>query len=258
MTHVKTEAQIKGIREACRLAASTLRYLGPLIRPGIRTTEINAAAHEYICDHGARPACLNYRYQDFPPFPGSVCVSVNEEICHGIPGVRQVQDGDLVKVDVNLELNGFYGDTCKTFPVGTLSLEAYRLMLVAKMALRLGIEEVGPYKPLNNIGGVIGAFVLRNGCSVVTQFCGHGVGLELHEPPQIMHISTYRSGPLMLPGHVFTVEPMINAGVHEAIFLEDRWTARTADGGWSAQYEHTVLVTQTGYEILTLVDGEEP
>lgn len=243
---IKTQKQIDGIRNSCRLAAKTLKYLEPFVVPGVTTGEINDLAEKYIRENGAIPAPLNYK-----GFPKSVCTSVNEVICHGIPGDRKLQEGDILNVDVTTVLEGYYGDTCKMYAVGKISEAAQRLLDVTKKCLEIGVAQVRPGNRLGNIGYNIARYANLQGYSVVYQFCGHGVGLQFHEDPQVNHIDRKDTGPEMRPGMVFTIEPMINAGVAEALVLEDQWTAVTADNKLSAQYEHTVLVTPDGHEILT-------
>ena len=244
---IKTEKQIEGIRKSSRLAAKTLKYLEPLIVPGITTGEINDLAEKFIRDNGATPACLNYR-----GFPKAVCTSVNEVICHGIPGDRALKEGDIINVDVTTILDGFYGDTCRMYAVGQVSESAQKIMDTAKKCLEIGIAQVRPGNRFGNIGHEIRKYATSQGYSVVWQFCGHGVGLKFHEDPQVNHADQKDNGPRMKEGMTFTIEPMINEGVAEALILEDHWTAITSDHKLSAQYEHTVLVTKTGVEILTI------
>lgn len=244
---IKTPKQIEGIRNSCVLAAKTLKHLEQFIVPGVTTGEINDIADSFIRDNGATPAPLNYK-----GFPKSVCTSVNEVICHGIPGDRKLLDGDIINVDVTTILDGYFGDTCRMYSVGEVSEAAQRLMSVTKKCLEIGIDQVKPNNRFGQIGHEIKKYANSEGYSVVWQFCGHGVGLKFHEDPQVNHADHRHSGPRMLEGMTFTIEPMINEGVANAIILEDAWTACTADNRLSAQYEHTVLVTKTGCEILTL------
>ena len=203
--------------------------------------------------NGAIPAPLRYR-----GFPKSVCVSVNEVICHGIPGERLLRDGDIVNIDVTPILNGYYADASKTFFVGTPSAAAKKIVSVARESLKAGLSMVRPGNRLGDIGWAIQTYAEGQGCSVVREFVGHGVGFDFHEPPQIPHYGVRGRGIVLVPGMVFTVEPMINLGKKELHILEDRWTAVTDDGSLSAQFEQTVQVTQDGFESLTPYDLDEP
>lgn len=247
MIRIKNAEQIEGVRQSCILAANTLKHVAPFVIPGVTTESINQEAEKYIRDHGGIPAPLNYK-----GYPKATCISLNEVICHGIPDDRVIQDGDIVNVDVTTILNGFYGDTSTMFAIGDVSDEAMRLMSVALKCLEVGIAEVKPGNRLGNIGHAISWHAALHGYSVVRQFCGHGVGLDFHEEPQVDHIAPRDSGPIMREGMIFTIEPMINEGLPGAIVdAHDHWTARTEDNKLSAQYEHTILVTRNGHEILT-------
>jgi len=243
---LKDEKDIEGIRRAGRLALRTLDLVGSHIRPGITTEEINTLVHEFTIQHGAIPAPLHYR-----GFPKSVCVSVNEVICHGIPGDRVLKDGDIVNVDVTPILKGYYADTNMTFFVGTPGPDAKKIVAVAAQCLKKGMSMVRPGNRIGDIGWAIQTYAESQGCSVVREFVGHGVGLEFHEPPQIPHYGRKGDGILLIPGMVFTIEPMINLGRKELNVLSDNWTAVTRDGSLSAQFEQTILVTKTGFESLT-------
>ncbi|OQX65822.1 MAG: type I methionyl aminopeptidase [Desulfococcus sp. 4484_242] len=246
---LKDEKDIEGIRRAGRLALRTLDLVGSHIRPGITTEEINTLVHEFTIQHGAIPAPLHYR-----GFPKSVCVSVNEVICHGIPGDRVLKDGDIVNVDVTPILKGYYADTNMTFFVGTPGPDAKKIVAVAAQCLKKGMSMVRPGNRIGDIGWAIQTYAESQGCSVVREFVGHGVGLEFHEPPQIPHYGRKGDGILLIPGMVFTIEPMINLGRKELNVLSDNWTAVTRDGSLSAQFEQTILVTKTGFESLTPFD----
>lgn len=246
---LKTAADVEMIRRAGRLALGTLDKVAAMIRPGITTEEINTLVHEDTLAHHARPAPLNYR-----GFPKSVCVSVNEVICHGIPGPRMLKDGDIVNVDVTPVLDGYYADANKMFFVGTPGPEARKIVIVARHCLKAGIKMVRPGHTIGDIGWAIQQYAEAQGCSVVREFVGHGVGFEFHEPPQVPHFGQRGKGLRLVPGMVFTIEPMINLGGHELKILDDQWTAVTADGSLSAQFEQTVLVTDTGVESLTPFD----
>ncbi len=243
---LKSKADIEGIRKAGRLAVETLEKVEAMIKPGITTDDINTVVHDYTVRNGAVPAPLNYR-----GFPKSVCVSVNEVICHGIPGERVIQDGDIVNVDVTPVLNGYYADVNRTFLVGSPGRDARHLVDVTYNGFLQGREMVQPGNTLGDIGWAIQTYVEQRGCSVVREFVGHGVGFEFHEPPQILHYGRREEGLRLIPGMVFTIEPMINLGRREIRILDDQWTAVTQDGSLSAQFEQTLLVTRNGYESLT-------
>ena len=243
---MKSSLEIEAIRRAGRLVVDTLDMVESHLAPGITTEEINTLVHTYTLQHGAKPAPLNYR-----GFPKSVCVSVNEVICHGIPGPRVLQDGDIVNVDVTSILNGYYADANKSYFIGTPGPEARKIVEVASQSLKQGMDMVKPGNTIGDIGWAIQRYAESRGCSVVREFVGHGVGLDFHEPPQVPHFGRRGEGVRLVPGMVFTIEPMINLGGHELIVLEDQWTAVTKDGSLSAQYEQTILVTDDGYESLT-------
>ena len=246
---LKSKTDIEGIKVAGRLAVKTLDLAEANIRPGITTDDINRLVHEFTLKNDAIPAPLNYR-----GFPKSVCVSVNEVICHGIPGKRVLKDGDIVNVDVTPILNGYYADTNKTFFVGIPDKNAQKIVSVTKECLRLGINAIKPGNTIGDIGWAIQKYAEKNKCSVVREFVGHGVGLGFHEPPQIPHYGKKGEGILLAPGMVITIEPMINLGRKELRVLKDEWTAVTADGSLSAQFEQTVLITEDGFESLTPFD----
>ena len=246
---LKEKAHIKGIRRAGRLVLKTLSLVEAEIRPGITTDSINSLVHEFTIKNGAIPAPLNYR-----GFPKSACVSVNEVICHGIPGERVLGDGDIVNVDVTSILNGYYADANKTFFVGTPGPDAMKIVAVARQSLKVGLGMVRPGNTIGDIGWAIQRYAEGEGCSVVEEFTGHGVGLDFHEPPQVPHYGRKGDGLRLVPGMVFTIEPMINLGEKNLRILEDNWTAVTKDGSLSAQFEQTVLVTNDGFESLTPFD----
>ena len=243
---LKKKFEIEGIRKAGRLVLETLNLVESKIAPGVITDEINTLVHEYTIKEGAIPAPLNYR-----GFPKSVCVSLNEVICHGIPGNRIIKDGDIVNVDVTSILNGYYADANKTFFAGKPDPEARKIVGIARECLRRGMAAVKPGNTLGDIGWNIQTYAEAQGCSVVREFVGHGVGLDFHEAPQIPHFGHKGAGIPLIPGMVFTIEPMINLGKKELTVLEDNWTAITRDGSLSAQFEQTILVTEDGYESLT-------
>jgi methionyl aminopeptidase len=244
---IKGEREISLMREVCRLAASTLERVGPMLRAGVTTQEINDFVHADTLRLGARPAPLNYK-----GFPKSVCTSINEVVCHGIPSSKRVlKDGDIINVDVTHIYKGYYGDTSATFYIGEPSADAKRVVEVARKALELGIAQVKPGARLGDIGAAIQEFSEKNGCSVVRDFVGHGIGRKFHDEPQVKHYGEWGKGNRLKPGMTFTIEPMVNTGGYEVDVLDDDWTAVTRDGSLSAQFEHTVLVTHDGVEVLT-------
>jgi methionyl aminopeptidase len=246
---LKAPEDIAAIRQAGRLALDILDRVEAMIRPGIATDEINTLVHALTAAAGAVSAPLNYG-----GYPKSVCVSVNEVICHGIPGARVLNNGDIVNVDVTPILNGYYADCNKTFFVGTPGPEARKIVAVSRECLRLGMGAVRPGNTVGDIGWAIQQYAESQGCSVVREFVGHGVGFDFHEAPQIPHYGRRGQGVVLVPGMVFTIEPMINLGRKELRVLDDQWTAVTADGSLSAQFEQTLLVTPSGCESLTPFD----
>ncbi|MFC1822490.1 type I methionyl aminopeptidase [Thermodesulfobacteriota bacterium] len=250
---LKNKTDIDGIKKAGLLAISTLRLVEKQIKPGMKTEFINTIVHEFTIKHGAIPAPLNYR-----GYPKSVCISINEEICHGIPGARVLQEGDIVNIDVTPILNGYYADASKTFFVGTPSAEARDLVLTARECLKVGMSMVRPKNRIGDIGWAIQQCAESKGYSVVREFVGHGLGFDFHEAPQVPHYGRKGTGVILIPGMVFTIEPMINLGNKELHILDDHWTAVTDDGSLSAQFEQTILVTEDGLESLTPYDLDEP
>lgn len=254
MISIKSAREIELMRATCRLAAQTLEYIESFVVPGVSTEEINKLCHDFIIKHGAYPSPLNYH-----GFPKSVCTSVNEVICHGIPSKNEIlKDGDILNIDVTTYLNKFHGDTNKTFLVGNVAPEIKKLVDVTYQCLRESIKVVRPGGHIGDIGAVIQELAHSHGYSVVEDYCGHGIGREFHEPPQVVHVGKHGTGAEMKPGMTFTIEPMINIGVKEGKLLKDGWTVVTRDKKWSAQFEHTVLVTPDGHEILTLRSEEKP
>lgn len=252
MISIKSKREIELMRQTSRLAASTLEYIEPFIKPGVSTLELNDLCHEYILKHNATPAPLNYH-----GFPKSVCTSKNEVICHGIPSAKDVlKDGDILNIDVTTILNKFHGDTNKTFLVGNVATEMRELINTTYDCMMAGIQTVRPGSHIGDIGAVIEEMAHDKGYSVVEEYCGHGIGREFHEEPQVVHVGKRGSGPEIKPGMTFTVEPMINLGSRHCKLLKDEWTVVTRDKKWSAQFEHTILVTDSGYEILTLREEE--
>ncbi len=247
MVHLKTPEEIEAMRPACRHAADTLVFIEPHIRPGITTDEINELVHEFTIQAGAIPAPLNYH-----GFPKSVCTSVNHVVCHGIPGKKKLKDGDIVNVDVTSIINGWHGDTSKTFYVGKPGVKARKVVEVARRALEIGIEAARPGATLGDIGYAIQSYVESERCSVVREYCGHGIGRAFHEDPQVLHYGRPGTGLKLKPGMVFTIEPMVNLGKPGVKVLKDGWTVVTRDKSLSAQFEHTIAITEDGCEILTL------
>jgi methionyl aminopeptidase len=243
---LKKTPDIDGIRKAGQLVLDTLDLVESNLSPGMMTDEINTLVHEHTINNGATPAPLNYR-----GFPKSVCVSVNEVICHGIPGKRIIKDGDIVNVDVTSILDGYYADANKTFFAGNPDPDARKIVDIARECLKRGISAVRPGTTLGDIGWHIQTYAEAQGCSVVREFVGHGVGFDFHEAPQVPHFGHKGTGISLIPGMVFTIEPMINLGKKELRVLDDNWTAITKDGSLSAQFEQTILVTEDGCESLT-------
>lgn len=244
---LKSPEQIAGIRKSCHLTRDILDWLTERIQPGITTAQIDAWVHALTVEHGATPAPLNYR-----GFPKSVCTSLNEVICHGIPSEgRTLREGDILNVDVTCILDGYYGDASRMFLIGAVKPAARKLVTITRECLDLGIAQVKPGKRLGDIGHAIQAHAERHGYSVVRAFVGHGTGIAFHEPPDVLHYGRPGEGMRLEPKMIFTIEPMINVGTPEIRMLDDGWTAVTEDGELSAQWEHTVLVTETGVEVLT-------
>ena len=250
---IKTPEQIVGIRKSSKLAGQTLEYIAQFVKEGVSTEFIDQKIEAFIRENGAIPATLGYG-----GFPKSCCTSINEVVCHGIPSDDTIlKNGDILNVDVTTILNGYFGDTSRMFTIGEVSQVALDLIEVTKHSLYLGIQQVKPGNNFGNIGFAISKYVKSKGFSVVYEYCGHGVGIEFHEEPQIDHTSRRNTGPIMQPGMTFTIEPMINQGRPGTVVDKvDKWTARTVDKKLSAQFEHTILITETGYEVLTDVTGE--
>jgi methionyl aminopeptidase len=245
---VKTPAEQEGMRVAGRLAAEVLDMIGPYIIPGVTTDELNTRCHAYITDvQQAIPAPLNYR-----GFPKSICTSVNHVVCHGIPGDKRLKQGDIINVDITVIKDGWHGDTSRMFAVGKVAPAAQRLMDLTHEAMWVGIRTVRPGTRLGDLGHAIQTFVEREHYSVVREYCGHGIGRIFHEDPQVLHYGLPGTGMALAAGMTFTVEPMVNIGKRHVKLLSDGWTVVTKDHSLSAQWEHTVLVTDTGVEVLTL------
>lgn len=250
---IKSAREIEKMRLACSLASEVLEMITPYVQAGIATMELDRICHAYITGtQRAIPAPLNYR-----GFPKSICTSINQVVCHGIPSKETLKDGDIINIDITVIKDSYFGDTSKTFIIGKGSALARRLVGVALECLYLGIKEVKPNAPLGNIGAVIQNYAEAQGFSVVRDYCGHGIGTAFHEPPQVLHYGEANTGEKLRPGMIFTIEPMINAGTHQVRILDDCWTAITKDHKLSAQWEHTVLVTKNGYEVLTKRQEED-
>lgn len=250
---IKTPEQIEGIRNSSKLAGQTLEYIAQFVQEGVSTEFLNQKIEAFIREHGAIPATLGYS-----GYPKSCCISLNEVVCHGIPSENTIlKNGDILNIDVTTILNGYFGDTSKMYTIGEVSPIALELIEVTKHCMDLGIQQVKPGNNFGNIGFAISKYIKARGFSVVYEFCGHGVGVKFHEEPQIDHSARRNTGPVMKPGMTFTIEPMINEGRPGTVVdKSDKWTARTVDKKLSAQFEHTILITETGYEVLTDVTGE--
>ena len=245
---IKTEAQIEGIRKSAEVNTGVLDYVASRICAGMTTAEIDKMVYDYTVSHGAIPAPLNYE-----GFPKSVCTSVNEEVCHGIPSEKVIlQEGDIVNVDVSTILGGYYSDASRMFMIGKVAKPAADLVAITKQCLLRGIEAAQPWGFLGDIGAAVSKLAHKHGYSVVEEFGGHGVGVEFHEDPFVCHVGKRKTGMVLVPGMIFTIEPMINMG-HRDIFVDEanNWTVYTCDGSLSAQWEHQILITENGPEILT-------
>jgi methionyl aminopeptidase len=246
-SEVKDAATIERIRAACRLAAQARDVVGGHVAPGVTTDDLDSVGHEFLCDHGAYPSTLGYK-----GFPKSLCTSVNEVICHGIPDARVLEDGDIVNIDITAYLDGVHGDTNATFLAGDVDKETRLLVERTRESLQRAIRAVKPGRRVNVVGRVIEAYAKRFGYGVVREFTGHGIGTAFHSGLIIPHYDDPRFDDEIRPGMTFTIEPMLNLGTHEWVMWDDGWTVVTADGRRSAQFEHTLLVTVDGAEILTL------
>ncbi|RTE86992.1 MULTISPECIES: type I methionyl aminopeptidase [Gammaproteobacteria] len=249
---IKTAEEIEKMRVAGRLAASVLEMIGEHVKAGVTTDELNQICHDYIVAHDAYPAPLNYH-----GFPKSICTSVNHCVCHGIPNDKKLKDGDIINIDVTVKKDGYHGDTSKMFIVGEGSILANRLTKVTQEALYLAIKMVKPGVQLGDIGAAIQKYGEKFGYSIVREYCGHGIGNEFHEDPQVLHYGRPGTGETLQAGMCLTIEPMINAGKRNTKTLSDGWTVLTKDRSLSAQWEHTMLVTETGVEVLTLREDED-
>ena len=244
---IKADKDIEKMRIAGRLAAEVLEMIEPFVKEGVTTEELDRICHDHIVnEQKAIPACLGYL-----GFPKSICTSVNHVVCHGIPGPKKLKKGDIINVDVTVIYEGFHGDTSKMFFVGPPSILAERLTKITQECMYLGIQQVKPGARLGDIGAVIQEHAEKNNYSVVREYCGHGIGSKFHEPPNVLHYGKAGTGEVLEEGMIFTIEPMINAGRKEVKLLPDGWTVVTKDHKLSAQWEHTILVTKDGYEVLT-------
>ncbi len=256
---IKSPDDIKKMRIACRLASEVLDFIGPHVQPGVTTGELDKLCHDYMVDvQACVPAPLNYAPSGYKPYPKSICTSVNHQVCHGIPGERVLRNGDIVNLDITVIKDGWHGDTSRMFIVGEASIQARRLCEITYECMWRGIRAIRPGGALGDIGAAIQAHAEGNGYSVVREFCGHGIGKRFHEEPQVLHYGRAGSGLTLHPGMTFTVEPMINAGRAGIRELADGWTIVTKDHSLSAQWEHTILVTDTGFDVLTLSAGSPP
>lgn len=252
---IKTPEEIEKMRVAGKLASEVLEMIGPYVKKGVTTEELNQICHDYIVnEQKCIPAPLNYGN---PPFPKSICTSVNHVICHGIPADKKLKDGDIINIDVTVIKDGYHGDTSKMFVVGKPSILAKRLIDVTQQSLYIGIKMVKPGARLGDIGHAIQKHAEAHDYSIVREYCGHGIGASFHEEPQVVHYGTPNTGEVLQEGMCFTIEPMVNAGKRHSKILPDNWTVVTKDRSLSAQWEHTLLVTKDGCEILTLRSDEE-
>ena len=250
MIAIKNSEELSCMRQACKITAAARALAGEMVRPGVSTSQIDKAVYDFIVSQGAKPSFLNYH-----GFPGSTCISVNSTVIHGIPGGYVLQEGDIVSVDVGAFYKGFHGDCAQTFPCGTVSVQAQRLIDVTKQSFFEGICFAKRGYRVSDISHAIQTYVESNGFSVVRSFVGHGVGAQLHEEPEVPNFGTPGRGPRLLPGMTLAIEPMVNAGVYDVRVLKDGWTTVTADGKLSAHYENTVLITDGEPEILTVAEG---
>ena len=253
---IKNSEDIKKMRVAGKLASEVLDFITPFIKPNITTEEIDKICHDYMVNEQKTiPAPLNYAPPGHSPYPKSVCTSVNNQICHGIPGPKLLKKGDIVNVDITVIKDGYHGDTSRMFYVGDPSIQAKRLCEITYQSMWVGINKVKPGAHLGDIGYAIQSYAESNGYSVVREFCGHGIGLVFHEEPQVLHYGQIGTGIELVPGMIFTIEPMINAGKKDIKMMPDGWTVVTKDRSLSAQWEHTILVTESSYEVLTVSHG---
>ena len=253
---IKTQEEIEKMRIAGRLAGEVLDYIAPFVKPGVTTDELDKLCHDYMVNvQGCIPAPLNYAPHGHQPYPKSICTSINHQVCHGVPGDKKLKKGDIVNIDITTIKDGWHGDTSRMFCVGETSIQAKRLCDITYDCMWLGIAQVKPGATLGDIGHAIQSYAEKNGYSVVREFCGHGIGKKFHEDPQVLHYGKPGTGQKLQAGMVFTIEPMINAGKRDIRQLGDGWTIVTKDHSLSAQLEHTVVVTKSGFEVMTLSAG---
>jgi methionyl aminopeptidase len=254
--NIKTPEEIAQMRVAGRLASEVLDYITPFVKAGVTTDELDKRCHDYMVnEQGCVPAPLNYAPAGYQPYPKSICTSINHQVCHGVPGDKALKNGDIVNLDITVIKDGFHGDTSRMFTVGEASIQAKRLCEITFECMWIGIRQVKPGGHLGDIGAAIQKHAEANGYSVVREFCGHGIGRKFHEDPQVLHYGRPATGPQLEAGMIFTIEPMINAGKAAIRELPDGWTIVTKDRSLSAQWEHTVLVTESGFEVLTVSAG---
>jgi methionyl aminopeptidase len=253
---LKNEHDIAQMRVACRLASEVLDYITPFVTAGVTTGELDRLCHEYMLkEQGTVPAPLNYQPPGYPPYPKATCISVNDVICHGIPGDKTLKNGDALNIDITVIKEGYFGDTSRMFIVGEGSILAKRLVQTTFECMWLGIDQVRPGAHLGDIGYAIQRHAEGQGYSVVREYCGHGISTVFHEDPQVLHYGRPGTGIELQQGMIFTIEPMINAGRRDIRTMPDQWTVKTKDRSLSAQWEHTVLVTESGHEVLTVSAG---
>ena len=256
---LKSAEDIEKMRTAGRLASEALDFITPYVKPGVTTGQLDKLCHDYMVnEQQTTPAPLNYAPPGHRPYPASICTSVNHQVCHGIPGEKLLKHGDIVNIDITVIKDGYHGDTSRMFYVGDPSIQSKRLCEITYESMWRGIQKVKPGARLGDIGHAIQSFAEKAGYSVVREFCGHGIGKKFHEDPQVLHYGKPGTGIELKPGMIFTVEPMINAGKKDIRMLNDGWTVVTADHSLSAQWEHTVLVTDEGFEVLTVSPGAPP
>ncbi len=252
---IKSRRELERMREAGRHTGEILLRLREAAKPGVRTGELNEIASKELESRGLRSPFLGYAPGGLPPYPAVLCVSINDEIVHGIPGSRELKEGDILSLDFGVDFEGFHGDSAVTIPIGSVPGKTHQLVETTRDSLYEGIAQMVPGQRLSDIGHAVQVKAERAGYSVVRQFVGHGIGREMHEPPQVPNYGRKGRGPRLTAGMVFAIEPMVNIGTEEVRMLEDEWTAVTADGALSAHFEHTVAVTDAGPEVLTAVQG---
>jgi methionyl aminopeptidase len=256
---IKNPQDIEKMRVAGSLAGEVLDYIGSFVKPGVTTDELDKLCHDFMVEaQGCVPAPLNYAPPGHRPYPKSICTSINHQVCHGVPGEKKLKSGDIVNLDITTIKDGYHGDTSRMFCVGEASIQAKRLCDITHECMWLGIAQVRPGATLGDIGHAIQTHAEKSGYSVVREFCGHGIGKNFHEDPQVLHYGKPGTGIKLQPGMIFTIEPMINAGKRDIRQLGDGWTIVTKDHSLSAQWEHTILVTESGFEVLTLSAGSPP